>query len=197
MSQGPLPVVWAGTQSASAGLWGAAACSTRWRRYNHQVGLKIVGECLPQERNRVTLTDEKDQYGLPVPRVTYSLCDNDKRLITHALAFMRQALEAVGAREIWDEKDDTCHLNGTARMGDDPQHQRRRRRLPLLGHSESVDLRRIGVSDRRRREPVADDPGHRLPHRRPDQGAGGAWRTLISFNAHSPRRRTRISPKSM
>ena len=26
-----------------------------------------------------------------------------------------------GAREIWDETDDTCHLNGTARMGDDPQ----------------------------------------------------------------------------
>ena len=50
-------------------------------RYNHQVGLKIVGECLPQERNRVTLTDEKDQYGLPVPRVTYSYCDNDKSLI--------------------------------------------------------------------------------------------------------------------
>ena len=25
------------------------------------------------------------------------------------------------AREIWDETDDTCHLNGTARMGDDPR----------------------------------------------------------------------------
>ncbi len=34
---------------------------------------------------------------------------------------MRQALDAVGAREIWDETDDTCHLNGTARMGDDPR----------------------------------------------------------------------------
>ena len=29
--------------------------------YNHQVGLKIVGEMLPQERNRVTLADDKDQ----------------------------------------------------------------------------------------------------------------------------------------
>jgi choline dehydrogenase-like flavoprotein len=82
--------------------------------------LKIVGECLPQERNSVTLTDEKDQYGLPVPRITYSYCDNDKRLIKHSLAFMRQALGAAGAREIWDETDDTCHLNGTARMGEDP-----------------------------------------------------------------------------
>jgi len=55
-----------------------------------------------------------------VPRITYSYCDNDKKLMKHSLAFMRQALDAAGAREIWDETDDTCHLNGTARMGDDP-----------------------------------------------------------------------------
>ncbi len=32
---------------------------------------------------------------------------------------MRLALEAAGARDIFDETDDTCHLNGTARMGFD------------------------------------------------------------------------------
>jgi choline dehydrogenase-like flavoprotein len=120
MSQGPLPIVWSGVQSTKRGLWGEALLC-EMNRYNHQVGLKIVGECLPQERNGVTLTDEKDQYGLPVPRITYSYCDNDKKLIKHSLAFMRQALDAAGAREIWDETDDTCHLNGTARMGDDPR----------------------------------------------------------------------------
>jgi choline dehydrogenase-like flavoprotein len=88
------------------------------QRYNHSVGLKVVSEYMPQERNRVTLTDEEDQYGLPIPRVTYSWCDNDKRMNRHALEFMRRALEAAGAREIWDQEDDTCHLNGTARMGD-------------------------------------------------------------------------------
>ena len=77
-------------------------------KYNHQVGLKIVGECLPQERNRVTLADEKDGLGLPIPRVTYSYCDNDKALIRHALAFMRQALEAIDAHDIWDR--DGRHL---------------------------------------------------------------------------------------
>ena len=41
--------------------------------YNHQVGLKIVGEMMPQERNRVTLADEKDQYGLPIARVDLCL----------------------------------------------------------------------------------------------------------------------------
>jgi choline dehydrogenase-like flavoprotein len=41
--------------------------------------------------------------------------------VRHSLKFMRRALEAVKAREIWDETDDTCHLNGTARMGADPR----------------------------------------------------------------------------
>jgi choline dehydrogenase-like flavoprotein len=119
MSQGPLPVVWAGTLSTKRGLWGQRLLD-EMEKYNHQVGLKIVGECLPQERNGVTLTDEKDQYGLPVPRITYSFCENDKNLIGHSLRFMRCALDAVNAKDIWDETDDTCHLNGTARMGSDP-----------------------------------------------------------------------------
>ena len=120
MSQGPLPALWATTQAGAHGLWGDALMRDM-EKYNHQVGLKIVGEMLPQKRNRVTLADEKDQYGLPIARVTYSWCDNDKRLIEHSLRFMTQALEAVDARDIWRQEDDTCHLNGTARMGDDPR----------------------------------------------------------------------------
>ena len=119
MSQGPLPSLWSSTQ-ASRGLWGQPLLD-EMQKYNHQVGLKIVGELMAQERNSVTLSEERDELGIPIPRITYSYCDNDKALINHALGFMRQALEAVDAREIWDQTDDTCHLNGTARMGDDPE----------------------------------------------------------------------------
>jgi choline dehydrogenase-like flavoprotein len=118
MSQGPLPMVWAQTQ-LGRGLWGQALVD-EMQLYNHQAGLKIVGETLPQERNRVTLADQKDQYGLPIARVTWSYCDNDRRLIAHSLRFMTDALGAAGATRIWEQTDDTCHLNGTARMGDDP-----------------------------------------------------------------------------
>lgn len=121
MSQGPLPMEWANIQAAKRGLWGQRLID-EMQKYNHQVGLKIVGECLAQERNCVTLSDERDQYGLPVPRVTYSYCENDKQLIRHALHFMRRALEAANVRDIWEETDDTCHLAGTARMGDKPAH---------------------------------------------------------------------------
>jgi choline dehydrogenase-like flavoprotein len=120
MSQGPLPQAWASTQAGNHGLWGGALLH-EMQQYNHQAGFKIVGETLPQERNRVTLADEKDQYGLPVARVTFSLCDNDKALVEHSIDFMTRGLQAVGARDIWAEADDTCHLNGTARMGDDPE----------------------------------------------------------------------------
>jgi len=120
MSQGPLPQQWVATQTGNHGLWGEPLMRAM-ERYNHQAGLKIVGEVLPQESNRVTLADETDQYGLPVARVTFSLCDNDKRLVRHAVRHMTDAMRAAGGRELWHETDNTAHLNGTARMGDDPR----------------------------------------------------------------------------
>ena len=39
-------------------------------------------------------------------------------MLRHALTFMDRSLEATGTHERWQEIDDTCHLNGTARMGD-------------------------------------------------------------------------------
>jgi choline dehydrogenase-like flavoprotein len=89
-------------------------------KYNYQVGLKMVGEMLPDERNRVTLAEEKDQYGLRVARISYSWGENDKALIQHALDQMQMSLEVVGARDIFRQEDDTNHLAGTARMGIDP-----------------------------------------------------------------------------
>ena len=119
MSQGPLPIVWATELALGRGLWGQALLD-EMARANHSVGLKMVGEVLPYHHNRVALADETDQYGLRIPRVSFSYGANEKAMIRHATGFMDQALEAVGATERWTEWEDTCHLNGTARMGDDP-----------------------------------------------------------------------------
>ncbi|MBV8614030.1 MAG: GMC family oxidoreductase [Acetobacteraceae bacterium] len=118
MSQGPLPLEWVRNLSIGRGLWGEEL-RVAMSNYIHMAGLKIVGEILPREENRVTLADDKDEYGLPVAKVTFSYCENDKRLRRHAVREMRRAMEAVGAREIWDSES-TAHLGGTARMGDDP-----------------------------------------------------------------------------
>jgi choline dehydrogenase-like flavoprotein len=140
MSQGPLPQAWVSTQAGNRGLWGEALLR-EMEKYNHQAGLKIVGEVLPQEQNRVTLADEKDQYGLPIAHVTFSRCDNDKALVKHAVNFMSQALEAVDARDIWAESDDTAHLAGTARMGDDP------RTSVVNGDCRSWDIPNLWICD--------------------------------------------------
>ncbi|HQT47409.1 MAG TPA: GMC family oxidoreductase [Acidocella sp.] len=116
MGQGPLPIEWASVQAGSRGLWGEKL-REEMTHYNHQIGVKMVGEMLPDERNQVTLADEKDQYGLRIPRITYSWGENDKKLIQHALGEMTRTVEAMGASEIFQQEDDTNHLAGTARMG--------------------------------------------------------------------------------
>ena len=57
-----------------------------------QIGDRM--ECMDAD---VTLADETDQYGLPIPRISFSYGDNEHAMIAHAADFMDQALEAVGA----------------------------------------------------------------------------------------------------
>ncbi len=118
MAQGPMPIEWVTVQTGSRGLWGQKL-RDEMEKYNHSVGLKMVGEMLPDERNRVTLHEDTDQYGLRVARVTYSWGDNDKALIQHALGQMQTSLELVGATDVFRQENDTNHLAGTARMGFD------------------------------------------------------------------------------
>jgi choline dehydrogenase-like flavoprotein len=118
MAQGPLPIEWVSVVTGSLGLWGEKLRDTM-TRYNHQVGVKMVGEMLPDECNRVTLTDETDQYGLRIPRIIYSWGDNDKALMKHALDEMQTSMRLAGVQDTFRQEDDTNHLAGTARMGSD------------------------------------------------------------------------------
>jgi choline dehydrogenase-like flavoprotein len=140
MSQGPLPVAWSELVVGSRKLWGEAL-RREMEKYNHQVGFKMVGEVLPDERNRVSLAAEKDRLGLPIARVTFSYSDNDKKMIAHSLRFMGQSMEAVGVSEIWNQTDDTAHLNGTARMGSAPRDS------VVNADCRSWDIRNLWICD--------------------------------------------------
>jgi choline dehydrogenase-like flavoprotein len=118
MSQGPLPRAWAQVLATSRGLWGDAL-RREMLDYNHMSGLVAVAETEARDVNRVELADERDQYGLPIPRVVFAYSDNDKRLQEHARRFMWQMLEAAGGHDTWTN-DDTSHIMGTCRMGADP-----------------------------------------------------------------------------
>jgi choline dehydrogenase-like flavoprotein len=118
MSQGPLPRAWAQLVATSRKLWGMALRDAMLD-YNHMSGLVAVAETEPRIENRVTLAEERDRHGLPVARVDFAYSDNDRRMQEHALAFMGEMLEAAGGRDLWTS-DDTSHILGTCRMGNDP-----------------------------------------------------------------------------
>ena len=118
MAQGPLPIEWAKVQTSSRGLWGEDL-RLAMQDYNYQAGLKMVGECMPREDNRVELADQKDRYGLPVAKITFGWGENDKALIQHGLDQMEQSLRAAGATDVFRQEEDANHLGGTVRMGDD------------------------------------------------------------------------------
>ena len=118
MSQGPLPCGWAQDLAVQRGYWGMKL-RQEMTRYNHVAGLRIVGEVEPRRDNRIELAEETDQFGLPIPKVTFGYSDNDWRLMRHSKSSMRAVLEAAGAKELWDDHD-TSHLMGSCRMGDRP-----------------------------------------------------------------------------
>ena len=120
MSQGPLPTDFASALVSNTGIFGHEL--RKWMgQYNHMAGLKIVGETMPQDINRVELSDERDALGLPIPKVTFSYCDNDRRLAAHAQDFMSKALDAAGAHNLY-RTESTAHLMGGCRMGDDREN---------------------------------------------------------------------------
>lgn len=170
MSQGPQPVAWSETLTGR-GLWRQTLLD-EMQKYSHQVGLKIVRETMPQKRNRVTLADQKDQYGLPVARFTYSLCDNDKRLVKHSLDYMSMAMHACGRRArclASDRRYVSSERHGA--HGRRSGNKRRQRRLPKLGHRQSMDLRWFRVSDRWQRKSILDHSGDRHANRRSHRSA--------------------------
>jgi choline dehydrogenase-like flavoprotein len=116
---GPLPIGWA-EHVLAEGHWGEAL-REYMRDYNHWYTLGALSELLPLPENRVTVaSDVTDQNGIPVARMDYSQCENDRKNIAMAKQTMRDILEAAGSEEIL-EIDRYAHLVGGCRMGSDPE----------------------------------------------------------------------------
>ncbi len=117
-SIGVMPVTYASQLARGTGLWGENL-RERMRAYPHVAGINILGECLPSAQNFMELAEEKDERGLPKPRVYFTNGENEKRLNAHAERLMRQLWEAAGARNVW-RFPRNAHVIGTCRMGNDP-----------------------------------------------------------------------------
>lgn len=88
--------------------------------YNYYSRITLIGEVLPNEKNCVTLDpNEKDQYGLPVPRINFSYGKNDLAIIDAGIKKCKEIMEAADGKVEFAVAD-SAHLMGTCRMGDDP-----------------------------------------------------------------------------
>ena len=105
--------------------WGAEHHRAYRKLFRHRTGMVAICEDLPEEHNRVTLDPVlKDSSGIPAPKISYTLSENSRRMLDHAVARATDILRAAGAHDVWHEAplaDGGWHLMGTARMGLDPE----------------------------------------------------------------------------
>jgi choline dehydrogenase-like flavoprotein len=116
---GPLPIAFGKQMVSSKRAWGWGL-RREMMDYNHWASLGLLGEILPWADNRVTLSEERDQFGIRVPHISFSLHENDHKLIKAAKNKTMEVMHAAGATEVVQEAR-YAHLVGAARMGNDPR----------------------------------------------------------------------------
>ena len=116
----PLPIAMAHLVADEDGVFGEDLIRTM-QDYIHYAAIGVLGEVLPDPRNRVTLDPEAtDQFGQPVPHSRFTLFENDLRLMGAGIARAKQVLQAAGATET-HAVERFAHLVGTCRMGFTPE----------------------------------------------------------------------------
>lgn len=105
--------------------WGANHHRHFAEMFNRQAWFLNLAEDLPLERNTVTLDpQQKDSSGLPAPKVSYRMHDQDRRATRHSIVKAEEVMRAAGARVVNNsgvlEQPCGFHLMGTARMGFTP-----------------------------------------------------------------------------
>ncbi|ROQ37298.1 choline dehydrogenase-like flavoprotein [Frondihabitans sp. PhB188] len=115
-SLGVVPLTLATTMVRGGGLWGRELVGAM-DGYRYLAGVGMNGECLPSDDNVLTLSDEKDAYGIPKARVAFSSGENEEAMDRHAIRTMTAIVEAAGATST-RVLARTAHTIGTARMGD-------------------------------------------------------------------------------
>ena len=123
------------------GGWGRSF-TTALDAYENMAGMWIVGEDMPQETNRVTLSEVKDQWGLPVANVNFSDHANDIAMRSHAYAQGEAIYKAVGATRVFPTPPyPSTHNLGTNRMSERPEDG------VVNKHGQSHDIANLFVSD--------------------------------------------------
>ena len=168
---GPLPQAFGKQMLAAKGAWGWGL-RREMMDYNHWASFGMLGEILPSEDNTVTISEDKDRFGLPVAHVTFNLHDNDKKLIAAGRKKTEEVMWAAGAAEVSQEA-----RYGAPRRG--LPDGRRRAQLgrgqvrPHARYRQPVRVRWQRVSNAGLCESGTDDPGSGRAHGGLPDLAGG------------------------
>jgi choline dehydrogenase-like flavoprotein len=105
--------------------WGAGHHAAFEARFDRICGFTVCAEDLPEDENRVTLSDSlHDRDGLPAAKWIYRVSDNSRRALDFGLDRAEEVLRAAGGGAVFRTplRDQAgFHIMGTARMGDDPE----------------------------------------------------------------------------
>jgi choline dehydrogenase-like flavoprotein len=81
--------------------WGKGHQDAYRRMFAHATGMVGVCEGLPEEHNQVTLDPQlKDANGIPAPKISYTLTENSKRMLQHAMESATEIIKAAGAIDV-------------------------------------------------------------------------------------------------
>jgi len=118
----------AGTYASSVAGFGPALKREIKRRYPAWVEVHPFGEVLPRRDNQVTVEGTpNDQYGVPLPKIAYSIKENEHRMANEMYDTVEMLLHEAKAEIFELERGRTgrngsaIHEHGTCRMGDDPK----------------------------------------------------------------------------
>lgn len=136
---GVMPVTYASSLSRSMGLWGKDL-RIGMANYNHVAGINIHGECLPYEHNYVELSEEKDQMGLPKPRIYFTNGENETRMEAHGEKVMTNIWRNAGAKKMFKVARNS-HLLGTCRMGANASE------AVVDSYGKSFDIQNLYIAD--------------------------------------------------
>ncbi len=122
--------------------WGVSLKDKARSSYAHIAELMVVGEQLGNPANAVTLSAEKDSFGMPKARITHGFDDNDQALVADGIKKCTDILMAAGATKVVPgAKVYGPHNMGTVRMGNDPQ------KSVVNSYCQTHDIKNLFVCD--------------------------------------------------
>src|SRR5439155_11192768 len=106
--------------NARGDLFGPELASFMKRAARGLTRITCFGEGLPRLENRVELASDKDEFGMPLAKLTHSFDDDAVALWNANFEQGIKVAKATGAKEVWPGKGPVipaAHLHGGAIMG--------------------------------------------------------------------------------